>query len=440
MPERLPDGSTLWDGILIDETDARRVQAELQRAKEEAEAASVAKSAFLANMSHEIRTPLSHVISFGDLIEQNLRADSEGTVAPLPMPEEQRLEAAATICRSGRHLMAVLNDILDISKIEAGRMSVERIDLDPAVIIEEVASLARVDAYAKGLALEIEYATAIPTIIQADPTRLRQSLMNLAGNAIKFTDSGGVLLRVGCDDETKPTRICFDVFDTGVGISPKSLKGLFEPFTQADASTTRRFGGTGLGLAITREFAALMGGELTCRSEPARGSQFTITLPITKTNHTMVRHHGQPAEFQDDNAMLNDTRILVIEDGPENQWLIGIHLRNAGATVVSATDGRSGVETFFSLNGTGKPFDAILMDMQMPVLDGYQATAELRNRGCTAPVIAFTAHAMSGDREKCLAAGCDAYQTKPIDGPLLVQTIRDLVDARKEVEDAKAAA
>ncbi|MEM7807716.1 MAG: PAS domain S-box protein [Planctomycetota bacterium] len=430
-PERLDDGSVLWDGLLTDETDAKRINFELELAKEEAEAASVAKSAFLANMSHEIRTPLSHVISFGELIEQNLVADSGGPAPTVPLPESDRLEAARTICRSGRHLLTVLNDILDISKIEAGRMEVEKVAFDPATVIEEVASLTRVNAGEKGLALDVCYATPIPNKVSGDPTRLRQSLLNLIGNAVKFTETGGILLRVSCDNDKAPTNLVVDVLDSGIGISEEEQQQLFQAFVQADISTTRKFGGTGLGLAISREFVRLMGGDLTCASTPGRGSQFTVTLPIDAEGVDMVLHNSLTDVPSNPNAMLSDTRILVVEDGPENQWLIGIHLRNAGADVVSATDGRAGVEAFNDAQTAGEPFDAILMDMQMPVLDGYGATAELRESGCTIPIIAFTAHAMIGDKDKCLAAGCDAYQTKPIDGPLLVETIRDLVDASR---------
>ncbi|MEM1012345.1 MAG: PAS domain S-box protein [Planctomycetota bacterium] len=430
-PERLMDGSVLWDGLLTDETEAKRINTELEHAKEAAEAASVATSAFLANMSHEIRTPLSHVISFGDLVEQNLVADAGGPEPTVPLSTAERLEASQTICRSGRHLLTVLNDILDISKIEAGRMDIEEVEFDPATVVEEVAGLTSVNAAEKGLTFEVCYETRIPQSILGDPTRLRQSLLNLVGNAVKFTRNGGVMLRVRCDAAQEPLRLVFDVLDSGIGISKEHQQQLFQAFVQADISATRKFGGTGLGLAISRQFVRLMGGELTCTSTLGLGSHFTITLPIDSDGVSMVLHDSLRDIASTPNCMLDNIRILLVEDGPENQWLIGIHLRNAGADVVSAAHGRSGVEAFNDAKTAGEPFDAILMDMQMPVLDGYGATAELRESGCTIPIIAFTAHAMIGDKDKCLAAGCDAYQTKPIDGPLLVETIRNLVDTSR---------
>jgi PAS domain S-box-containing protein len=432
-PERRKDGSTMWDGIITDVSHEKEAERQPVAATEQAktlakraEEASTAKSAFLANMSHEIRTPLSHVISFGDLVEKNLAAELQGVPADVPMPPEQQLEAVRTINRSGKHLLTVLNDILDLSKIEAGKMEVELIDVDPANIAEDVVSVARLNATAKGLAMEVDYATPLPKTLKADPTRLRQGLLNLLGNAVKFTKSGGILLRLSVDDVDYPAEVRFEVFDTGIGITEEQRQRLFESFQQADNSTSRKFGGTGLGLVLSRQFARLMNGDLTCRSTHGRGSVFTFSIPLSEPTSTVMIHHNTPPhETPSPKGPLAGHNILVVEDGPENQWLIGIHLRNAGANVVAATDGKQGVDAFFGNEDVA--FDAILLDMQMPVMDGYTAAAELRKRGCETPIIAFTAHAMSGDREKCLAAGCDAYQTKPINGPDLIAELQNLI-------------
>ena len=434
-------GGYLTDGIVLDVTERVRAERELTAAREQAEAAqqqaeaaqakaeaaSHAKSEFLANMSHEIRTPLSHVIGYGELIADDLRAEADGRPPTLPMGPQDRIQAVETIHRSGKHLLKILDEILDLSKIEAGRMTVERLPVDAAGMCEEVASLMRVKAADKGLTLELRYDAPIPVTVPADPTRLRQAIMNLVGNALKFTEHGGVMLRLGCDDPRDPRGLHIDVVDSGIGMTGEQQGKLFDAFQQADTSTTRKYGGTGLGLAVSRKLARLMGGDLSCRSASGAGSTFRISLPIPTDPRPEMHHPNQPpADAAETGGPLSGLKVLVVEDGPENQWLIGIHLRNAGATVTAAHDGRQGVAA-----ARAGQFDAILMDMQMPVMDGYTATAELRKGGCGLPTIAFTAHAMSGDREKCLAAGCDDYQTKPINGPELVATIRRLVDARR---------
>jgi PAS domain S-box-containing protein len=427
------DGQTLvTDGIVLDVTRQVMAEREMAAATKRAEAASVAKSAFLANMSHEIRTPLSHVISFGDLLRQNLHADAGGPPAIIPLADTDRLHAATTICSSGKHLLTVLNDILDLSKIEAGKMEVESVATNPMQIAEEVVSLMRVTAIGKGLTLDLAYDGPLPTAVLADPTRLRQSLLNVVGNAIKFTETGGVLLRLGCGSGEEPS-LEFNIVDTGIGMTDAQQQKLFQSFSQADESTTRKFGGTGLGLAVSRKLVRLMGGDMTCHSVAGQGSTFTLTLPFTLSSTTdMVTPNEMPPQSTDASGPLAGRRLLVVEDGPENQWLIGIHLRNAGAIITNADDGRAGVATA-TADG---PFDAVLMDMQMPVMDGYAATAALRQAGYEGPIVAFTAHAMSGDREKCLAAGCDAYHTKPIDGPALVDTLANLITAKSQTARA----
>ncbi len=422
-PERQADGSTVWDGVIADVTKQKLIEAELTAAKEQAEAANIAKSAFLANMSHEIRTPLSHVIAYAETLVESLTDQANGE-APLLGIEEQ-IQAAGVINRSGGHLLTVLDEILDLSKIEAGRMTVERTDVDVPAIVEEVASLMRVNATDRGLKLDVDYLDQLPKTVKADPTRLRQAILNLTGNAIKFTETGGVTIRVRFDDAD--CRLLVEVIDTGIGITPEQESKLFEPFRQADETTTRRFGGTGLGLALSRRLVRLMGGDLTCHSAAGKGSTFRVSLPaVPPAGHCKINRAPLPAADAARAAgPLAGVRVLIADDGEENRWLLGVHLKNAGATVETAVDGKRAVDKV-----AGGPFDAVVMDMQMPEMDGYTATRTLRGRGFAGPIVAFTAHAMSGDRDKCLAAGCDGYEAKPINAKRFVATLVSLLATR----------
>ncbi|MCL4199228.1 MAG: response regulator [Phycisphaerales bacterium] len=394
---------------------------ELEIARAEAEAANRAKSEFLANMSHEIRTPMTAILGYADLLID----EGQG---PL-----DRLECIQTIRRNGAHLLALINDILDLSKIEANRMSVERIAFSPAEVISDVESLMRLRAAAKGLLFEVECATPIPHTIHSDPTKFRQILLNLAGNAVKFTDAGGVRLiarllrREGEDDGL----LSVEVVDTGIGISPDQLDRLFASFTQADSSMARRFGGTGLGLAISKRLARMLGGDISVRSTPGEGSSFTATIATGPLRDVRCVHSASAPRALASTSPGNEApaprldglRLLLAEDGPDNQRLIAFHLRKAGAEVVIAGNGRIAVERAFE-SLRDHPFDVVLMDMQMPELDGYAATRYLRAHAYARPIIALTAHAMAGDRERCLAAGCDDYTTKPIDRVELLSIVR----------------
>ncbi len=392
-----------------------------------AESATRAKSEFLANMSHEIRTPMTAILGFAELLLGEPGIDQ----AP-----RERVEALWTIQRNGQYLLSLINDILDLSKIEAGKLHVECIACSPVQVLAEVAALMRVPADAKNLPLKLEYVGPIPESIQSDPLRLRQVLINLVGNAIKFTETGGVRMiarlvqRLG-----KAPLLQVDVIDSGIGLTQQQMSRLFTPFVQADSSTTRKFGGTGLGLTISKRLAEMLGGDITVSSEPGKGSTFSVTVQVGDLER--VRLLETPAE-----AALATApgcaeaplpaaplagRVLLAEDGPDNQRLIAFMLKKAGAQVTLAENGRIAHHKALTAQARGEPFDAILMDIQMPVMDGYEATQKLRADGYRGPIIALTAHAMEGDRQKCLAAGCSAYLSKPIDRQKLLSTIASYV-------------
>ncbi len=413
----------------IDEQHKRMLEEQNKLAME---AASRAKSEFLANMSHEIRTPLNAIMGFTDL----LRRGADGG------DEQERQDYLDTIYNSGRHLLELINDILDLSKIEAGRMTIERIDCSPAEVIAAVVSVLRVRAQEKGLEFCAQWPDGVPVRIRSDPVRLKQLLMNLVGNALKFTSSGSVRVVGRLVESDSKTLLAFDMIDTGVGISKDKLERIFEAFVQADSSVTREFGGTGLGLAISRRIARALGGELTVRSQVGQGSTFTATIdpgpldgvPIQKGPYAGELRPKERREATATATRLPRARVLVVDDGATNRKLVSLILRRAGAEVATAENGRVGVE----LAGR-EHFDVIVMDMQMPVLDGYSATRRLRQQGIQVPIVALTAHAMVGDEEKCRAAGCSAYLSKPLDADRLVQLLAELLTDKQIPEADKAA-
>jgi signal transduction histidine kinase/ActR/RegA family two-component response regulator len=391
--------------------EIEQANAALDRAMHAARAADAAKSQFLANMSHEIRTPMAAIIGYADLLRDP------------GQPAESRAEFAATIRRNGEHLLAIINDILDLSKVEAGQLCVERVAVSPVQLIEDVRSLMSVRAHEKGITLAVAYRFPLPSSIRTDPLRLRQILVNLVGNAIKFTNEGGVTITVGLDGaDTSEPRLRLDVQDTGIGIPAEQAGRLFRPFVQGDDTMSRRFGGTGLGLTIARRLAGLLGGDITLRSEPGKGSTFTATIATGPLDAAgMVdRLPGGIGDMRSPFGAVEGVpqqlraRVLLAEDGEDNQRLICHHLRRAGVEVSVACDGREAVRLAAEAQGSEAPFDLVLMDMQMPELDGYAATRLLRQRGFRGPIVALTAHAMEGDRERCLEAGCDSYAAKPI--------------------------
>ncbi len=410
--------------ILENEVAARTAELtttnlDLTSARDRAEEASRAKSAFLANMSHEIRTPMTAILGYSDMMLEPASTLSD------------RQDCLQVIRRNARHLMQLINDILDISKIEAEKMTVEQISTDLPQLVIEAVSMIRPKAMEKELLLAVEFEGPIPRQVFTDPLRLKQILMNLMGNAIKFTTRGSVRLCVACDQTSGVIK--FDICDSGIGMTAEQIARLFQPFVQADDSMTRKYGGTGLGLAISKKLALLLGGNITVSSAPRVGSAFTVTVAVGSLEGAemligLSESILAPVETQTQSVQVNlQGRILLAEDGQDNQCLISMHLTRAGAEVVIADNGRIAVDRM-----QAEPFDVILMDMQMPVLDGYGAASELRERGFKVPIIALTAHAMAGDRERCLAAGCTDYLTKPIDKERLLSVVNaHLVASRK---------
>ncbi|MCX7426401.1 MAG: transporter substrate-binding domain-containing protein [Planctomycetia bacterium] len=391
-----------------DVSERKQAEIDLRRAMLAAEDANRAKSEFLANMSHEIRTPMTAILGFAEML---LGSPSR----------EEVVQSAETIMRNGEHLLQIINDILDLSKIEAGKQEIEPMTCSPRQIAADVLDTMKVRAEAKGLPLALEIGPDLPERIRTDCLRLRQILVNLVGNAIKFTEVGGVRLAVHGDPDDRPT-VRFDVIDTGIGMSPEQIAGLFQPFSQADGSAHRCYGGTGLGLAISKRLAAMLGGDIALASEPGRGSTFSLTIAAGSPDDTgpvpADNACGEPTAPPDDvpdgAPERLDCRVLLAEDGPDNQILIAHLLRSAGAAVTVAENGQIALDLALAARRSGQAYDVIVMDIQMPVMDGCQATRRLRSAGYRGPIVALTAHAMTSDRQKCLEAGCDDYTTKPI--------------------------
>lgn len=400
-------------------TSLKKTQDELRHAKDAAERANYFKTAFLANMSHEIRTPLGAMLGFADL----LRNDN--------LPSSERKNFLEIIMRNGENLLVIINDVLDLSKVEAGHLVLEYVDTNPAKIAFDVISLLEETAKKKGLTLEYSSDDTTPKVIVTDPTRLRQILLNLVGNSIKFTQAGSVKMRsYGRKGEAAKDSIFFEITDTGIGIAESQKVNVFEVFAQADATTTRRFGGSGLGLPLARKLAKSLGGDISIlESALNKGSKFLVKIesqPSLRNNDASVGKKEIPLVVGAQSNILNGVKLLVVDDSQDNQFLILHYLNKYGATVVSAEDGLSGYQK--AMEGD---FDLVLMDIQMPIMDGYTATRNLRKAGFVKPIIALSAHAMSEVKQQCMAAGYTAYLTKPIKIKELIATI---VDNLKQTE------
>jgi len=413
----------LLDQVQHSEAQIRNAQLEIISARQRAENANRAKSEFLANMSHEIRTPLTGILGFTEVLltDPDVNADA-------------RAEYLSTIHKSGTHLLSLINDILDLSKIEAGRLSLECLSCNPHLVISEVVSVMRVKAIEKNISFDYRWTTDVPATITSDPGRLRQMVLNLVSNAIKFTSAGGVRILVSIRQELSSpnARLLVEVVDTGVGIADDMLQSIFEPFVQADNSVTRNYGGTGLGLAIARKLSRMLGGDLTVTSCTGKGTAFRLDIDAgnlegiqmsgAEAADAFLKKKSEMHSASDKAAVagLNTAKILVVEDGEVNRRFLSVVLKRLGVTVQTAENGKIGVDLAMA-----NQFDLVLMDMQMPVMDGYTAARTLRKHGSSIPIIALTAHAMVGDREKCIDAGCTGYLSKPIDTNALLQTLAD---------------
>jgi signal transduction histidine kinase/CheY-like chemotaxis protein len=395
-----------------------------RRARDEAVEASNMKSAFLRNVSHEIRTPMNGVMGMTELLLQT------------PLNDEQRTYAEQ-VEQSGEHMLTIINDILDISQIETGRVELEVDEFDLYEAVERACVPGGLEAQAKGVALEIEVDQQAPRRVRGDGARVRQVLMNLVGNAVKFTAEGSVRVRVMARAEPTVSGVRFEVVDTGIGIEPALLERMFQPFVQADGSTTRKYGGNGLGLSIAKELVELMGGLIGAESEPGHGSTFWIELPMQRVASVSAQTGRERGVALDERrADPSAAFILVVEDSPVNRLVTVRVLERCGFRAHVVNDGQEALDALST-----QAYDAVLMDCQMPELDGYEATRELRRRegdGRRTPVIAMTAHAMTGDRERCLEAGMDDYIAKPVRSQALVAVLARWIakDDRRVSENA----
>jgi PAS domain S-box-containing protein len=386
-------GEPTWlDGVILDITERREIEDALREAKENAEQAAAARASFVANMSHEIRTPMNAILGFTDVL-------LDGELAP-----EQRRHLD-TVRSAGRSLLRLLNEILDTAKLEKGAVELEQHDYNLLSLIDELSSTLAANARAKGLHLDIHYDPLLPTCLRGDELRVRQVLTNLLDNAIKFTEKGSVVLRA----ELQGEQLHFEVRDTGIGIAPERLQAIFDPFTQADASMTRRFGGTGLGTTISKQLVELMGGRIWAESEPGEGTVFHVVLPLV-----LARFAPQQPRVRTP-AALPPLRVLVADDVPQNQELLQLLLARRGHTMTAAGDGAQVVEL-----AAREAFDLILMDFQMPTIDGLSATRLIRQQALDAgrprvPIIAMTASVLAEHRRASADAGMDGFASKPVD-------------------------
>lgn len=402
--------------IIQDITDRKQLEETLRKSEQAALQANLAKSEFLANMSHEIRTPMAAIAGYADMLLERLQE-----------PDDR--QCVIVMKRNGEYLLELINDILDLSRIEAGKLEVELEPVSLPVLIGEIQSLMHVRAQEKELDLTVKFVGKVPETIQTDSIRLRQVLINLLGNAIKFTDEGEVRLGVRLISDSEPPEIEFAVQDTGIGIPEEQQKKLFKPFSQGDTSVTRAYGGSGLGLAISKRLVGMLDGSIWVTSEVGEGSVFHVRLPLDSLDGVPLIEPDLTTLSAEETAAESDVlpvlncRVLVVDDRREIRHICQHFLEKAGATVQLAQDGQAGVDAILAARESDAAYDVILMDMQMPRLGGLEATAVLRAQGVETPIIALTADAMKGDREQCLQAGCNDYLSKPIDHAQLVEIV-----------------
>ncbi len=407
---------------------AAEMMLELEDAKEASDAAVRAQASFLANMSHEIRTPLHAILGYADLLQNEIGHGDASRCRKM----------LDTILVSSRHLLNLINNVLDLSKFEVGQMVVERIPSDPTEHFNAVMTLLQPEADEKGIELILRHHSPLPAVIHIDPTRLRQVLINLVGNAIKFTHRGRVTVTTSLLDQDGSLMLRIKISDTGIGMTKDQLSRIFDSFVQADSSTTRRYGGTGLGLVISKHIAAALGGGITVESEPGRGTVFECLMDIsapdgpstpsaTTGGADLNDARSSPGPFP--LADLPQAHVLVVDDVEINRDLVEFALRSAGMDVSTASDGLQAVEM-----ATQRPVDLILMDLQMPRMDGYAATQTLRDRGLKCPILALTADAIQEHIDRCLASGCDGYLTKPIEPVALIEAVAKYLQPSAPVE------
>lgn len=422
VPEVINGEVASWLGTCTNIHEQKINAERLDMAQKEAIKANLAKTHFLANMSHEIRTPMSAILGFTELMQHPNQS------------EEQRAHCISTIHRNGKQLLSIIDEILDISKVETGNLSIENIEFNIISMLNEIKSLLFIQTESKGLEFTFTFKSKIPEIVSTDPTRLRQIIMNVVGNAIKFTEKGKIEVEIdwlASEADSKKGHIKIYVIDTGVGIEENHVSRLFQPFAQVDSSTTRRFGGTGLGLALSRKLAQALSGDVKLiKTKSGSGSTFEIAVEVKipqKVNWTNTLSQSTESDklkkaFQNEKEVLRDVNILLVDDAPDNQTVIGLFLGLAGAHVEYADNGEEGVEKALTGN-----YNVVLMDIQMPRVDGYEATRRLRAQGYKTPIIALTAHALKEERDRCLSIGCTDHFTKPIDRAKLISLVDQVV-------------
>jgi two-component system, sensor histidine kinase len=406
-----------WLGTITDIEDRKTFEDKLKEAQRTAELANEAKTHFLANMSHEIRTPLNAIMGFTELLTDPAHS------------MEEKMKNVAVVRRNCHQLLKIVNEILDISKVEAGELETEKVETHISELLGEVKALLRVQASKKGIDLKFEPPIGVPARVMTDSTRLRQILLNIVGNALKFTTKGSVTVSTKFSTTMNGrSYVYFTVTDTGVGIDQQNSQKIFQPFSQADTSTTRLFGGTGLGLALARRLARALGGDVELlTSEPNKGSSFLVSIEVDVLDQAEWAQLDKTAEEKPhvelaDASALKGKRILLVEDAEDNQFLIQQFLSRTGAIVEIANNGNEGVDKALK-----NDYEVVLMDIQMPFKDGYQATSELRSKNYNKPIIALTAHALVEEREKCLRAGCTSHLTKPINRQQLIESLVSVI-------------